>query len=159
MYRPPAWAALILGTLFTVPAVVLARQGIDTSWLKLAFANGILLVLMGLALLLRDPHSRPGIRHDRRNRLVGVVLAISLSLLWRAGLGVTWGAGSGAFAWTSAAALTLALLLPAMLCWLYAFATLIPWSDRHPALGSVRPNSPGPQPGQLPANPELRRSA
>jgi hypothetical protein len=123
MRRPTHWVAFALGTGLVVSAVALAQFGQRSPWLLLAFAHGILLIVLNLALVFRRAESD---RRDERNRVAGIVLAMALSAAWRATLGVTQAVGPGLFAWVGSAAATLLLLVPAASCWAYVFVTMIP---------------------------------
>jgi hypothetical protein len=124
MRGPTRWVAFALGTGLVVSTVALAQVGEHSPWLLLAFAHGILLIILNLALQFHHP--RLSDRRDDRNRVAGIALALALSALWRATLSVTQAVGPGLFAWAGSAAATLLLLLPAVFCWAYVFATLVP---------------------------------
>jgi hypothetical protein len=82
--------------------------------------------VLGLVMMFTGPNVPFGTRLDWRVRGIGIGLAVIMTVLWRALLGAVLEPSVPPLGWLVAFVVTAVLLLPAVFCWGYVFATFLP---------------------------------
>ena len=113
----------------------LAREGAQgfLPWTVVLGGHALLAAVLGLVMMFTGPGIPLGTRLDWRIRVIGIGLAVAMTVLWRALLGAAHAAELPPLGWLVALGATILLLFPALFCWGYVFATFLPWRIRHTA--------------------------
>ena len=102
-------------------------------WAVVLGGHALLASALGLVMMFSGPSVRFGTALDWRVRSIGIALAVLMTIGWRALIGAAHAAPLPPLGWLVTAGATGLLLLPALFCWGYVFATFLPWRLRHPA--------------------------
>ena len=119
----------------------LARQGADgfLPWPVVLGGHALLAAVLGLVMMFTGSGVPLGTRLDWRMRVIGIGLAVVMTVLWRAVVGAAYAAQMPALGWLVSLLATALLLFPAVFCWGYVFATFIPAWMRRPAPAEQSP--------------------
>ena len=108
-------------------------------WPVVLGGHALLAAGLGLVMMFTGPSVRLGNRLEWRMRGIGIGLAFAMTVLWRALVGAAHAAQVPPLGWLVSFGATLLLLLPALFCWGYVFATFLPWRMRQAAPADQSP--------------------
>ena len=106
-----------------------ATQGF-LPWPVVLGGHALLIAALGITMTFSGSAVGLGSALDWRVRGIGVGLAVVMTILWRAVIGVAAAADVPPLGWLVGLGATALLLVPALFCWGYVFATFLPWRMR-----------------------------